>query len=143
FQSKYPHEAYLFRLGEPAEYASLIRTSVEVVELLFSAPEASVIGIERHADGNFIPIRENTTGAAKRYEAIRSLQDGALEFAHDYAALKQEFPDLALSREAAVAQLRRVMLHPTRIEARFVGDIPHDDSFGEVRTRPIARRPAW
>ncbi len=143
FNPKYPHDAYLFRLGQPVEYADLIRTSVAVVELLFSAAEGSIIRIERDRGGDFIAIRDSDGADVDRDEAIGRLQDGALDFVHDYIVLKRQFPDLTVPRHAAVAQLKRVLLHPNRAEAELIGNIRHDDAFGEVIRRPIARPPNW
>jgi predicted HAD superfamily hydrolase len=143
FSSKYPHEAYLFRLGQPPDLAALIRTSIDVVELLFSAPEGSIIRIERDPAGNFFPIRDDESLDDDRNDAIRRLQAGALEFVDEYSALKRRFPDLTVSRQAATGQLRRVLRFPSRIEGELIGDIAHDDPFGEIRRRQLARPPNW
>lgn len=140
---KYPHKAYLFRLGQPAAYADLIVTCIELVELLFSAAEGSIMRIERDGRGGFTAVRDADSLDDTRYEAIRRLQEGAMDFVDDYVELKRRFPEFAMPRYTAVATLRRVLLHPTPVEARFIGDIRHADAFGEILKRPIVQQPNW
>lgn len=140
---KYPHQAYLFRLGQPAAYADLMVTCIELVELLFSAAEGSIMRIERDGSGGFTAVRDADSLDDNRYEAIRRLQEGAMDFVDDYVGLKRRFPELEMPRHTAVATLRRVLLNPSPIEARFIGDIRHADAFGEILKRPIVQRPSW
>ena len=139
----YPHDAYLFVLGQPAAAVDLIQTCVEIVELLFSATEGSVTRIDRDANGAFVPVRDASDLEPHRVDSIQKLQAGALEFVDDYARLKNRFYQLRLPREVALTQLERVLLAPTRQEAECLGEIPHGEGFGDVYTqRFIARPPA-
>jgi hypothetical protein len=114
---------------------------VEIVELLFSATEGSLIRMERTSAGDLVPIRQPVdAGEASRNESVRRLQTGAMEFVADYIALKQEFPDLAIPPEIAINQLRRVLRNPTFDEARFLGDIPHTKDFGDSTRTTISPR---
>ena len=138
---KYAHDAYLFRRGDPDEYRRLIWEGVEVVELLFSATEGTIVRIERDAGGNYVPVRASTDLEPYRIESITRLQQGAMQFVDDYLALKARFPDLTLSRDAAAAQLKRFLRHPTEAEARYVGDIPHGEGFGAIYARRLLAYP--
>ncbi|WP_315812691.1 hypothetical protein [Bradyrhizobium sp. SZCCHNR2028] len=138
---KYPHDAYLFRRGEPDDYRRLIWEGVEVVELLFSATEGTIVRIERDVDGNYFPVRASTDLEPYRVESIVRMQQGAMQFVDDYLALKVRFPDLALSKDAAAAQLKRFLQYPTEAEARHVGDIPHGEGFGAVYARRLLAYP--
>ena len=140
---KYPHKAYLFRLGQPAAYVNLIVTCIELVELLFSAAEGSIMRIERDEKNGFIAVRDLDSLDDNRYEAIRRLQEGAMDFVDDYVGLKRRFPEFEMPRHTAVAALRRVLLDPSVVEARFIGDIRHADAFGEILKRPIVEQPSW
>lgn len=135
---KYPHDAYLFRLGEPREHAELTGSCIAITELLFSAPEGSVIRIEQNAAGDFVPVRSADDTDAYRYDCIQRLQEGAMQFVDEYVALKKKLPDPSISRETAIAELYRVIRHPSPVEARILGDFPHH-AFGRVH--PIAPTP--
>ncbi len=135
------HEAYLFRLGHPRHYCELIMVSVALVEFMCSAAEGSIIRIERDAEGEFVPLRQDDGRDDYRNDSLRKLQEGAMQFVDDYVALKRRFPEMRVSRETAVAQLRRVLRHPTALEARRLGDIPHAVSFAEFGKVPIAPAP--
>jgi predicted HAD superfamily hydrolase len=138
---EYPHEAYLFTLGQPPAMVALIQTCVEIVELLFSATEGSVTCIERKPNGEFTPVMDDSDLEPHRVDIIRHLQAGAMEFAEEYARLKAHFSNLGLVQATAVAQLQRVLLHPTRREAECLGNISHGEGFGDVYTKRLIARP--
>jgi predicted HAD superfamily hydrolase len=136
-----PNHAYLFNRGQPREYEGLVLSCVEIFELLFSSPEGSLVRMERRSSGEFAPIRQPVDAEdASRNEIVQRLQAGAMQFAADYFALKQAFPDLTIDSELALTQVRRVLRHPTPLEARSLGDIAHTKDFGESTRGPIARR---
>jgi predicted HAD superfamily hydrolase len=138
--SKQPNLAYLFNCGQPREYETLIFSSIEILELLFSAAEGSLIRIERTAAGEFVPIKQPIDADdASRNEILKQLQAGALQFADDYFALKQDFPELVIDPEVAITQLRRVLRNPTAEEAKSLGEIAHTKDFGESTRGPVAR----
>jgi predicted HAD superfamily hydrolase len=144
YGSELQHEAYLFKLGQPPEYEALTVSCTEISELLFSAPEASVLRMERTPIGDFVPVRQPIDADdALRNENVEQLQEGAMQFVADYLALKREFPDLAINPEIAINQLRRVLRDPTSCEAKHLGDIPHTKDFGDSARRPIAPRLSW
>ncbi len=111
------------------------------MELLFSATEGTIVRIERDADGNYFPVRASTDLEPYRIESISRMQQGAMQFVDDYLALKARFPDLTLSRDAAAAQLKRFLRHPSEAEARYVGDIPHGEGFGSIYARRLLAYP--
>ena len=88
-----------------------------------------------------MPIRYDDGLDDYRNDSLRKLQDGAMQFVQDYVALKRRFPAMRISPATAVAQFRRVLRHPTPLEARCLGDIPHAVSFAELGKRPIAPAP--
>jgi len=115
FGSRLRHEAYLFKLGQPREYEALVMSCPELSELCFTAPEGSLIRLEREQSGDFVPVMQPFDAEEEaRHENVEKIQAGAMQFAMDYLALKQEFPDLAIPHEIAINQLRRVLCDPTR-----------------------------
>jgi predicted HAD superfamily hydrolase len=141
FGKKLSHEAYLFRLGQPREYQDLVLGCVEICELLFSAPEGSLIYMDRLPTGGFVPICQPIDAdEAIRNKVVERLQAGATQFVSDYFALKKEFPELTIDPETAIAQLRRLLRNPTLEEAVRLGDIPHTKDFGQSTRGPIAQR---
>lgn len=137
----YVHDGYLFRGGEPEVYRRLIWEGVEVVELLFAATEGTIVRIGRESDGQFRPVRATNDLEPYRVESVTRMQSGAMEFVEDYLALKSRFPELVLPRDAATAQLTRMLRHPTAAEARFIGDIPHGEGFGSIYSRRLLAFP--
>jgi predicted HAD superfamily hydrolase len=137
----FPHDGYLFRGGEPDAYCRLIGEGVAVVELLFAAAEGTVIRIEREAGGGFRPVRATNDLEPNRIDGILGMHAGVMQFVEDYLTLKSHFPELALTRDAAVAQLKRLLRHPTAAEACNIGDIPHGEGFGAVYARRLLASP--
>lgn len=138
---RYSHEAYLFRMGQPREYAQLLMSGIQVVESLFAATERGVLRIDRDAIGNFFPVRHDEEQLTERHkENTRRLHEGTMQFVEDYRTLKQGFPALSISPEIAVAELSRLLRHPTAVEAQNLGAIPFEIDFGDGSVRPIAPR---
>jgi predicted HAD superfamily hydrolase len=135
----YPHAGYLFHMGLPEENSGVLMKGVEVAELLFSAVEGSIMRIDRGPDDAFVAIRQSDVVSDEdRNRAIQLLQEGAMQFVQDYVALRHHFPNLRVPREVAMAQLKRTILTPTRVEARLIGDLPHSVALGDLPKRPIA-----
>jgi predicted HAD superfamily hydrolase len=136
-------DGYLFRYGEPLEYRNLTFSGSDIVELPFSSPEeGSLIRMERTTTGGFAPVQQTLSpDETSRRQIVARLQAGAMQFVTEYLALKQEFPDIALTREDAINQFRRVMRRPTTEEARRLGDVPNTKDFGEGAHVAIAPAP--
>jgi predicted HAD superfamily hydrolase len=140
--SKLRQEGYLYRLGEPAEYRNLVDSCVEIVELPFSSKEGSLVRMDRIPSGGFMPVRQTVTPREiLRGEIVERIQSGGMHFVADFLALKQEFPNLSLTREEATNQLRRVLRSPTSEEAARLGDVPHMKDFGESTLGVISAPP--
>jgi predicted HAD superfamily hydrolase len=134
---------YLFRYGEPHEYRNLVFGGVDLVELPFSsAEEGALICMERTPSGGLAPVQQNLTPEeALRRQIVAKVQAGGMQFVTEYLALKREFPDLAVMREDAVNQLRRVMRWPTSEEAARLGDVPNAKDFGDSAHLAISPSP--
>jgi predicted HAD superfamily hydrolase len=135
-------EGYLYRLGEPGEYRDMVHSCVEIVELPFSSKEGSLIRMDRTQSGEFVPVTQAVTPMEVfRGEIVERIQSGGMHFVTDYRALKQEFPNLSLTREEATNQLRRVLRSPTLEEAARLGDVPHLKDFGDSTPGVISAPP--
>jgi predicted HAD superfamily hydrolase len=135
---RYSHDAYLFRLGQPREYAEMIAHGLLVVETLFASTEKGISGLQRGPCGQIEPVRGTDELSEDVKENIQQLQDAAMEFVEDYLVLKRVFPDLSMPKEVAIAELSRILARPTTIEAQLLGDIPFMLDFGEGTPRKIA-----
>jgi predicted HAD superfamily hydrolase len=141
YDAKCSHDAYLTRLGLPPEYANLLFGCVEIFELMFSTTEGSLVRMERTPSGDFTPIRHPVDRTdLYRNESVEKLQVGAMQFVADYLSVKREFPDLAMTPEIAITEVRRVLREPAAAEARHLGDITHTRDFGDSMRVPIAPR---
>ena len=132
-------ESYLVHLGEPSERANVILTGVAVIEAMFNAPHRTIIGLQQR-NGTFEPILGRHD--PKRDCDIRSLiHRGALQFIRDFTAIAPE-PAYKGAYFYIDSLLKRVLVEPTRWEARQLGSLHHHDGFGDgCETRPIARPP--
>lgn len=139
YGARLPNDAYLFNRGQPREFEELILNCVEIIELMFSAPEGSLVRIERGPGGEFVPIKQAASADdTLRNQFVERLQAGATEFVEDYFSLKREFPGLSIDPALALNQIGRVLRRPSPLEARHLGDIAHTKDFGESTPGSIA-----
>lgn len=136
------HSSYLFKLGEPREYRDIVLSCPEIMELLFSSVEGSLIRMERGSGGGFKPVQRAVTAAeASRSKIVESIQESGMQFVADYLALKGDFPGLSLTADDAFNQLRRVLRRPTSEEADRLGSVPDVKDFGDSTPGLIAAQP--
>jgi hypothetical protein len=134
-------ESYLIHLDKPSRLRDLFMPGVAVIEAMFNAPHGSIIGLQRGADGEFLPTYGDTV---PRYDlhAQTLIRRGALEFVEDFTKLSP-VPSMDGAGEYLGALMRRVALEPTKFEAEQIGRMAHRDGFGVGSpARPIARPPS-
>ena len=138
-------ESLFFHLGQPAARKELISECVELVEFLFTAPHATVIGLaeDAAADG-WKPVYGQSELGARHQTWGTWIRDGALAYVDEMLIL-QPHPihgdDLLGYVEVA---LRRVLERPAKEEAKILGGLPHRDSFGDASTpRLLAKPPSF
>ena len=140
--SGYPMKSYglLFDCGVPAAAEASVRTSVPVVELLFSAPEYGINHVELD-DGQPRPKRIEHPNEAARIAVAEIFQnaidDCATEICPHLAHIElHELADLVLKR------LTRLLLKPTSRERRALGPLPHSDGYGNSSYRRMIEPPS-
>lgn len=120
-----------------------IRHSRGLVEILFSAPHASVMRVVPTATGfqpQFAGAHENDGSL----EAMALMQAAALEQLrskrHEWTGMADEI------RQSAFNQLARLLRHPTPREGRLLGNLAYFGGFGAAPRRQFLARPegrAW
>ena len=134
-------ESYLVHLDKPSRLRDVIMPGVAVIEAMFNAPHGSIVGLQRGADGEFLPTYGDTVPEFDLH-AQTLIRRGALEFVNDFTKLSP-VPSMDGAGEYLGALLRRVVLEPTRFEAEQIGRMAHRDGFGVGSpARPIARPPS-
>ena len=123
-------ESYFFHLDQPGSRKALISECVEIVELFFSAPHPSVIGLQEK-DGAFTPIYGTHEYDASQLAQTELMRTSALEFVRDASELLTDANAFRVSDTYAEAILQRLLRHPTIDEARILGRFPHRDGFGD------------
>ena len=133
-------ESYFVHLDKPPRLRDVLMPGVAVVEAMFNAPHGSIIALRRDADGEFLPIYGDMVPPYDQH-AQTLIRRGALEFVDDFTKLSR-VPNMDGAGEYIGALLSRIVLEPTRLEAEWIGQIVHRDSFGTGSpAQPIARPP--
>ena len=135
-------ESFFCHLGLPERRAGLLAECVELLEHLFTAPHATVVGLERAGGGGRPVCGERETTPEQR-QSLERVAAGAMEFAADLGKVDAA----SMRREAPLGYLEsvleRVLRHPTRAEAEAIGALPHRDSFGGAAPwRHLAKVPS-
>ncbi len=138
-------EGFLFDRGAPQNIVGLIRECVEIPELLFSAPEPGISRIDE-VDGELVPIRTPAGADEARRMAIATIfHDCVVDCAAALAGLVTE-DDLLGLKDVVIARLDALLRRPGADDLRHIGEMPHADSFGGCRYRPLVpstERLAW
>ena len=123
-------DSFFFHLDNPLSRKALVSECVEIVELLFSAPHPSILGLKKK-DGEFGPIfgsHEYDSGQLALTEQMRS---SALKFVMDATELVDNVNSVRPSDNYVESILNRLLRHPTGEEAKILGRYPHRDGFGD------------
>lgn len=70
---------YIFHWGRPRKIRKFIMNYVMMFELIFTAPEGSLIGFQQEEDGEVVPILKNVEKNKEMYNSIENFQNGAME----------------------------------------------------------------
>jgi FMN phosphatase YigB (HAD superfamily) len=117
---------YLCSFGAPPGRAGVLREAYVVLELIFSAPEGSVIGYAKRACGGPVPILETETGpnVEARRHALEALEECCLDTVDSLTGLLAgAWPDRACPDEA-FAPMRPLLEHPTHADVAMINRIP-------------------
>ena len=122
-------ESFFFHLGAPKPRASLLAECVELVEHLFTAPHATVVGLERTGD-LWNPVCGGWETTAEQRDGLERVAQSAMAFVEDMLEYETSLSSHAAPFAYLESVLERVLRHPTLAEARTIGALPHRDSFG-------------
>jgi hypothetical protein len=109
------------------------RRSREIFEIFFTGREASIIGIEETAPGQFKAVREMLRMPGYVARNLDIMQNAAM------GAVRQA----NLSRGQVLRRLVRLMSWPTRVEADALGGVPHMEGFGGYGRSAYVARPRY
>ncbi len=125
------------RLSDFMYYQDTVKRCMEIPELFFAETANSIVGIQESADGTFSPVRQGG-GMSKEHKAqIERLQAATL------AGLRRHDLSGGVSRPAAIAIFRRLMIRPTLNEAYALGELEHQEGFGGFGKHAALARPRY
>ena len=132
-------ESYLVHLDEPNETRDTLMQGIALVELIFNAPHASIVGLKRNGDA-FSPLFDDSIA---RYDitAQTLIIEGAMNFIKDFAPIASPLA-CKDAKNYVELLLQRVLLWARPEEAKYLGQLAHRDGFGNgAKVRPIAKVP--
>jgi HAD superfamily hydrolase (TIGR01549 family) len=139
----HPMRSFLFHHGRPVDLAEAVTACVEIYEFLHVAPHGTVVHFEQLPTGTVVPVLAPHEAPTRQLASAARMQEAALDGVRDLMELKHRLPSLQIGPYEAVADLRRVLIEPTREEAIHLGDVVHADAFGDpLLTNPLAQPPS-
>lgn len=127
---------WLFEQGRPLDVmAKTVDESVEVIELLFSAPRPGVRYLKL-VDGDIEVVRAGTPAEAHRI-VISRLFHKEVETAAGQLAHLASYVSATAFRDLAVQQLATLLQQPDTDDIRHFRVVHHAEGFGEARYSPI------
>ena len=137
--------SYFFHLGKPKRRLQLHRECVELVELLFSAPHPTAVGLHVNNSSIIEPTFGQFEHTEEESRNLASMRDAAYRFVADAARLLGHSPDLMETErmsDLVEERLIRLLRRPTSAEAATIGRFGHWHGFGDKGTlRRLARLP--
>lgn len=126
--------AFFFEYCREPQARNVAMHCVELIELMFSAPEPSVRCLEKKADGSIGPIHEPLNAhECERIRVVEELHRAAIQFTEDLQMLAQKGYDTSLDRNDAMLFLSALILRPTSSDVAHWGAIPHALGVGTSR----------
>ena len=119
--------------GRPVFGIDVSNLSWVLMELLFSAPHASVIRYTE-TEGRIAPVYRAQQADADFQAAVAEIQAGALLFVDAYKRAFGGLPPLAVDQAEAARELGRLVATPTLAEAEALGDVTMIEGLGDTRT---------
>jgi FMN phosphatase YigB (HAD superfamily)/glycosyltransferase involved in cell wall biosynthesis len=122
-------ESYLYHLDEPDNRSKLINESVAVIEMLFSAPHPTVVGIDS-TDDAFKPVYGAADHSEQEMEKLKIMWRGCREFVEESIESAQR-PYDSEGFTYLEQTLDRILRDPLLEEARALGSFKHREGFGD------------
>lgn len=122
--------SFFFHFGQPHRRAALVCECIELVELLFSAPHPTIVGL-KETSGEISPIYGMCEYTADQLSHLDVMREAAFEFIEHAASLCPSIHTLPPSADYVGQCLDRLLKAPTPIEAKALGGIGHWHGYGD------------
>jgi HAD superfamily hydrolase (TIGR01549 family) len=119
---------WIYHYGNPKKHFDTVQKALEIVELMFSAPEYSIITVRKEND-YFIPVVNKTESEKKRIELAKQIQQGTLEAMDELQLLRKKYStDPELSTVFVV--MKSLFETPTEADVMSLASVPHNPNWG-------------
>jgi FMN phosphatase YigB (HAD superfamily) len=122
-------QSFFMHLGRPSQRQHMIAANEGLLELLFSAPHGSIIGIQPTAKGT-MPIYAECEYTAEQLVQLERMREGAYRFIEDAALLLPDYLTCAPSSEQVDRCISLLLRYPTKEQARHLGRMPYRVNYG-------------
>lgn len=129
---------YLFEAGLPQDRASTIASFLQLVEFICTSERGSLKGFTRDDAGHVVPVHGKSEHGGIQATRLAQLHAGVMAYAHGMREDRLVFGFNAISPDAAMRRLARVIRRPTTVEAHEIGDVRHGEGTGTSRSRAFA-----
>lgn len=134
-------EGLLYTNHQPVQRSRAVGRHIEIMELLFTAPEQSIVTVEPNAEGGFSIVRTESDHEEARMRAAAEIVAGALDFATVVRGANLQALLLGDSAvEVAVTRFDRLVSKPGRDIVASIMAINHSVGFGGSRYEPFLKR---
>jgi hypothetical protein len=123
------------RPGDFIAYHRSLRRCVEIFELFFAETDGSIIGLNQDKSGAFRPVREIGGQTKETLADLASAQAAVMR--------RLERDGAPTDRAGAIRAISRLLSHPRPEEARYLGDIVHQEGFGGFGRQVRLARPRY
>jgi glycosyltransferase involved in cell wall biosynthesis len=125
----HPFESFFFHLDKPFQRSSIVGEGVELLESLFTAPHATITGLEKQ-NGKWEPIYGEAETDGSTEAALEAVTGAAFEFVRDALAIWPEGQELAPPFGYLETVMERLLRHPQKEEAEAFGKFSLRNTFG-------------
>jgi hypothetical protein len=133
-------ESFFYHLDEPGKRSGLVNESVAVLEMLFSAPHPTVVGMESSGDG-FKPVYGASDHSEEDLGKLEIMWRGCREFVEE--AMEGSFgPYESEGFTYLERTIDRILREPLLEEAKSLGRFRHREGFGDKTSYKWMANPA-
>jgi hypothetical protein len=122
-------ESFYFHLGRPPYRHALVDECEELVELFFSAPHGTIVGLRK--GDRTEPIYGDLEFDPSQMARLAHIREGARIYVEDAARLLRPGDMAESSLEHLDNLLARLIRHPSRAQAANLGSMPHRQTYGD------------
>lgn len=126
-------DSCFFHFGLPPKRAALAAECVELIELLFSAPHPTILGLQKTAEG-IEPVYGKSEHTPQQSENLAAMLEAAYAFVQDAASVgvsADNFNAPLMTDDFMEEHLKRFLRNPTLSEARAVGSFGNWLGYGD------------